>query len=1183
MKLIVSSRAYSIEGKWPYKKQIEKIMKLTTLLLLIGVLQAGARTNAQKVTIESRQISLRQALNTIQQQTGYSFIVAKNILDKVDDLHLHLRSVSIGEALDACMSGLPYSYTIEGKIITLLNKSTLPIIALRNGDPNSEIVFPDIHGRVTDSAGNAIGNVNVTIKGTHIGTITDDNGVFLLKNVDDKEAILIFSHVGYNAQEIPLRSRTKIDVVLRSLVQDLEEVVEIGYGAARKKDLTGSIGTVDVNTIKNVPFLTVDNALAGKVAGVQVTKTDGTPGGAVRIQVRGTTSLLGGNTPLYVIDGVPIQVQSNYINPGFDVTTPQANAVNSGLSGISVGMQTAYTNGLNSIGGLNIDDIESISVLKDASASAIYGSKASNGVVIINTKRGKKNMKPQVSFSNNVTYSVPILPHQLNANQYISLLTEAARNDSLVRAAANKSQNSTVKQILTPGYFGNANTDWTKLVTRNVLSENGQIALQGGSNYSRYYTSLAYNTSPGVIKGSTYKRISGKINLENEIGNHLRFLTNVDIATISQNITNGVYSTALSARPDMSPYDASGNFTSFASLGYSYMGFQNPVAMLTATNNSQTFSLIGSLSGIYHFNNELEFKSAVSLNMQTYNQRNYTPSYLTVGSSFTYNSNGIGSNSNSRMNNWFVENTLTYNKIFGTRHSINALIGTSYQSDKTSYFTATAAGYPNDNILNNLSSAVTLLRAQGDDPSKPQSYMVSYFLRINYGYLYKYLLTFTGRSDGSSKFGPENKYGVFPSAAIAWRISKESFMKNIAWVDDLKIRASYGITGTQNIGNQMYRTLFTPYSYNGSNAVIPTQLGNPGIKWETTNQSDIGLDFSFFDQRLEGTFDYYKKQINNALINMPIAPSGVYGSMLANVAGIRNSGYEASVSGILLRTKDFQWKSSLNVTWNKSIVTKLSKDAILNKIGNYSGVEVNNTALIEGQPLGLITGSYVTGIIRTNEQLTTYKSKLNLFQSYYPYLGIGDPMLQLDTITYASYNSGYPMTNAIIGHGAPKYYGGITQEFSYKNFGMNFYFTFSQGGQLLWGNGANSLAFVGTANANETMLNRWTATNTNSTQPRLLYGDGSVGSTNLSVYNSSYLKLRTVTFNYQLKTSPWIKQRGIQAVLFFVSANNVFTLTSYPGLDPEVSDDPYSVGGGYVDVGNIPSIKSYSIGVKITF
>ncbi len=948
-------------------------MKITTFLLVVVLVQASAKSYSQ-INLNENNAPLEKVLKSIKKQTGYSFFYDINDV-KNSKVSIQVNDVSLDQALSICFKDLPISFkVIENNVVLKKKEESFVGKILDMVAPSKDIV-----GLVTDANGPMAG-VSVRVKGTDRVTTTNEYGAFTFKGLKEND-IIIFTYVGYKTQEVIIKGdMASVKVKLVQDVAGLQDVVVVGYGTTQRKDLTGAVSTVNAADIEDVPFATIDNALAGKAAGVQVTKTDGSPGGAVRIRIRGSSSILGGNDPLYVIDGIPIQVQSNFQSPGYDVGSPVGNDVQA-AGGVNTSLSTSFVNGLNSLGGLNVDDIESITILKDASSTAIYGSKGANGVVIITTKRGKKDMKPVITASYYSTVSTPITPTVLNASQYRMLITEAAQNDEDARKAAGKTTfpaNTTAILNDPSSFFGTANTDWIKEVTRTTLSDNAEISVQGGGNSSKYFSSISYNSTPGVVDATDYHRISGKINLENDFGAHFRFITNMIIGYVNQNIGDGAYDQALKARPDYSPYDANGNFTSFTSVGASYLNFQNPVALLTATNNSKTFSLLGSIAGIYDITKDLQFKSTLSLNSQTYNQRNYTPSYLDIGSYFgnVTNAGGIGSNSNSRLTDWFIENTLTYNKQLDKNNNLNVLAGQSYETRKTSFFSATATGYPNDNVLTSLSSAVSPLLVTGDDPSAPQSYLLSFYLRANYSFMDKYLLTFTGRTDGSSKFGPDNKFGYFPSGAIAWRISQENFLKNVKWIDDIKFRGSYGLTGTQNIGDQMYRTLYSPLSYGGTSALIPTQLGDQDIKWESTTEADGGLDISLFNSRLTATVDYYNRQTSGDLLSLPIAPSSSYTSLLSNAVGIKNTGVEVTVNGDIIRTKDFKWNAGFNVTWNNSIVTKLNANADLTQIGDLTGMEYGNTTLIQGKPLGLITGLTVTGIIKTQAQLDAYKKQV---------------------------------------------------------------------------------------------------------------------------------------------------------------------------------------------------------------
>ncbi|PZP52449.1 MAG: SusC/RagA family TonB-linked outer membrane protein [Pseudopedobacter saltans] len=1153
-------------------------MKKTTYLLLLFLSVLTLKTKAQTITFSGKNIPIQKLFNAIREQTGYTVFGNYSVLENVPNITIDAKDRALRQVLQDVLSKNGLSYSIEGKMIVLTEN--------KNNSTEERIA---ITGRVIDDDRQPLEGTTVhNVMADNISTQTDKDGKFTIKV--KKGDVLAFYFVGYSPYNYNVQSTNNLgDVILHPDSHTLNETVVIGYGTAQKKDLTGSVATIGGKTIQDVPFVTVDNALAGKAAGVEVSKSDGTPGGAVRIRIRGTSSLLGGNDPLYVIDGVPVIVQSNFIDPGYGVSSPAGNDV-SASGGSSAALSTSYVNGLNSLNGLNPDDIESISILKDASSSAIYGSKAANGVVIITTKRGKTDMKPQFSANYYTTISVPKRLHVLNASQYRDIVTEAAQNSFDARTAANGPIPNAVTQILNnpDSYFGTSNTNYVNAVTQSPISHNAEISVQGGGRNSKYFSSLSYNTTPGAIKESDFQRVSGKINLENNFGSKFTFITNVIMGYSQQNLTSGAYAQALRARPDWSPYDADGNYTNFSIMqlhSYSSSGFQNPLAVLTAINTSKTFSLLGSLSGNYDITPYLRFKSTVSLNRQAYNQRSFIPSYLSAinltGVSTSENT-ALGNNSNSTFTNWFLENTLTFNRKLDKNNLLNLLVGQSYETRKLSTFSATGAGYPNDNTLTSLSSATTPLLVKGDDPSKPQSYLVSFYLRANYTLLDKYLFTFTGRTDGSSKFGTNNKWGYFPSGAFAWRLSNEKFLSNVKWLSDLKLRTSYGSTGNQNIGDQMYRTLYTAASYGGTSALIPTQLGNAGIKWETTKEFDAGTDIGLFNNRLQVTFDYYDKRTDGALLSTPIAPSSSYTTFLNNSVGIKNTGYELSVNGTIIESKNFTWSGSFNISWNKSVVTKINPDASLGQLGNYTGLETGNTTIIEGQPLGLITGRKFVGLIKTQEQLTAYKAALGTRgNSSFPYLGIGDPMYVLDAP--ASYGS-YPDGNQIIGHGAPKYYGGFSQNLNYKGFGVQLYFTYSYGGQLLWGDHISSVQMQGQSNANISILDRYNSNNTSSNAPRLLYGDdASYSKSSMDVFSSSFLKLRTIVFNYDFGKRNWVKKAGLQNISAFCTATNLFTITKYPGNDPETSNDPYSSIGGYFDVSNYPVIKTVSVGLKATF
>jgi TonB-dependent starch-binding outer membrane protein SusC len=1149
-------------------------MKLTTLLFFTALVLTSSEGWSQ-ITLKEKNAPLEKVLTAIEKQTQYVFLYNPDEL-KVGLVTIDVKNASLQQTLDAVFKDAPVAFTVIEHNVLLKNKPAANARAITD---------ISIRGKVVDSTGQALPGVTVLDKRKRKATETDSTGAYTLKAA--KGDLVRFSSVGYKDREIIIGDESLINVNLEVSPGSPDQVVVIGYGSSKKKDLTGAVSIVDLNDMSQIPYNTFDNALAGKAAGVDVTKTDGTPGGMVRVRIRGSSSLLGGNDPLYVIDGIPIQVRSNFINPGFSVPSASGSLVassNSDLNGAA--LPASFVNGLNSLGGLNPDDIASITILKDASSTAIYGSKASNGVVIITTKTGKTNSPPQVTLSYYPTVNSPYkAPGLLNASQYKDLLSEAAQNalSDEITAGYTFFDPDLATILDTPGYFGNANTNWLKQVTHTIVSNNIGLSVSGGGQVSRYFSSLSYNSTPGVLDGTDYHRISGKLTLETQIASKFRLVTNLLFGFTNQNIGDGAYTQALLARPDWAPRDATGSYLNFPAQGYDYaFSALNPAALLTAINNGKTLSLLGSLSGIYAISNDLHFKSSVALNMQQYNQRNYLPSYINIQVLGENNTNpgGIGSEANSRFTDWFLENTLTYTKQFTIKHAVNVVVGQSYETTKYSYFTATASGYPNDNFLNGLSSADSVISVTGDDPVSPQAYLLSFYARANYSYLDKYLFTFTGRADGSSRFGPENKFGYFPSGALAWRMSREKFLNNIRWIDNIMLRGSYGLTGNQNIGDQMYRTLFSPSTYAGSSALIPTQFGNQGIKWESTKESDVGLDVSLLANRLNATFDYYNRQTSGALLSLPTAVSTGFSDLLQNAVGLRNRGFEASLGGDIVRAGKFKWTASINATWNSSLVTRLDPQADLSQIGSLSGIESiggTNTTLAQGKPLGLLTGFFITGIIKTQAQLDAYTQQLGPYGMFTPPQQLGDPMFKL--FPSGGFPDGGPAYGEIIGNGPPKYYGGMTQEFSYKKLDLKCYFTFSHGGHLLWAEHAATTEFFGQSNANVAMLNRYTPTNTNSNDPRLDLIYDEEYPTNLDVFSSSYLKLRSLILSYYLN----VKKMSISNAQVFISATNVFTLTKYPVSDPEVSDDPYSVNGGYIDAGNYPAIKTFSLGFKAAF
>lgn len=1143
-------------------------VNLTTLLLITVILQVSAGSYAQKVTLSEKGAPIKHVLDKIRTQTGYDFLFTTDNLKNAKPVTITVKDADLKVVLKQVFEDQPFDYSVAKNSVVISKKEPSFLDKI-----NRVFSAVDVRGRVLDENGRAMPGVSIKVKDDpRRSVISGEQGEFNI-SVPDK-SILIFSYVGYESRELPARQSMIVTMLLSQ--NKLEETVVVGYGTTKRKDLTGSVSSIKTAEIKDVPFMSVDDALVGKASGVQVIKADGSPGGAVRIRIRGGASLLGTNDPLYVIDGIPTVVSNNFMNAQSDIVNP-IEAANYGED-FNNSISGAFSRGLNNLAGLNISDIESIDILKDASATAIYGSKAANGVVIITTKKGKQNTKPQLSVNYYTGINTPNKEKVLNADQYKSTLKEAASTFIAERTRLSLPlTTSASKQALSimndPSFFGNANTDWLDLVLRNGYTHNADVSISGGGSGSRYYTSLNYTDQTGTVIGSDFNRLSGKMSLDNDISSRFKMIANLNYSFTKTNITSGAYAQALTAPPTFNVYNEDGSFANLGELSADYRGYQNPVAVASTTNRAKDYTLMGSLSAEYDILKDLKFKSTFSANYSNYNQLNYTPSYVEIGGFYGRESSGggLGSQSTSNTLSTFIENTLTWNKTFNEDHRLNVLAGTSWEKNRMDFFSATGRGFPDDDFLNNLSSAATPLSVRGGNPSG-QSSLLSFYLRANYVFKDKYLLTFTGRSDASSKFSPGNQVGYFPSGAVAWRISEENFLKDVKWINEIKIRVSAGSTGTQSIGDHLWRTLYTPDSYAGMNALVPSQLGNANIKWESTTQQDLGLDFSFFNGRLGGIFGYYNKVTDGALLNITPAPSSSFSSVIYNIAKIRNRGLELELHGDFVRNKRFSWNGAFNISKNTSKVLNIDGGPFSNP-NDRNSLNLGTSIVQEGEPLGLLYGRVSAGVIRTQEQLDAYKAAFPYYIYFQPLVNIGD-------LSYVMAEDGF-WKQDIIGRAAPKFFGGYTNIFGFGRFSLTSLFTFSYGGKLMYQKDVGDLNMSSLANRGVRVLDHYSASNPDASRPRLLFNE-TMMLTDANVYDASYLKLKSLTLGYSLPSTLLHKLR-ISNMSVFATGTNLFTITSYPGPDPEVSDDPGSVIGGGRDASTFPTVKSYTFGIRLGF
>ncbi|MBW8683763.1 SusC/RagA family TonB-linked outer membrane protein [Chitinophaga rhizophila] len=1129
------------------------------LLTVVLLLMIQGATYAQSISLSGKNMTLKAVFTEVEKQTGYVVFGKEALLAKTKPVSVAAVKMPLGSFLDVVLKDQQIAYKIESKTIVLSQ--------VMEDNNRTETVDAEsaISGIVVNKNGEKMSGVSILLKGQAKTIVTNEAGAF---TVNAKPGdILIFRYVGYETKELTIKRDLPLSVMLEQNVSSLSEAVVVGYGVVKRKDLTGAVASVNQEEVKNIPFTSLDQALVGKAAGVQVIQSDGSPGGATRMRIRGGASLMGNNDPLYIIDGVPVTIQNRYVQNAAEIVNPvetySNNNFNSSVSG-------SFSRGLNSLAGLNINDIETIDILKDASATAIYGSKAANGVVIITTKRGSRNQKPQLEGNYYAGMSVPLKEKVLNAEQYKMIFREGAMNLNNERARLGMTPNETATSILNnPNYFGTADTDWLGLVLRTGFTHNADVSVRGGGTGSRYYTSIAYTRQDGVLIGTDFNRIAGKISLDNEINSKLKVISNLDYGFSTNNITNGIYSQALYAPPTEKVYNEDGSFSNMGNISTAYQGFQNPLAVASGINRAKNVSLLGSLALEYDILKDLKFRSVVSINYSNYHQLNYVPSYVDIGSFYGRESSGGGTGSQSYSNsiNSFFENTVTWNKVFNENNRLNMVAGTSWEKFRASMFSATGRGYPEDKFLNNLNSAAVPVSVRGSDPSSQNS-LLSFYVRANYALYDKYLFTFTGRSDASSKFGPGNHVGYFPSGAVAWRISDEAFLKHVKWIDEIKLRVSAGLTGTQSIADHLWRTLYTPVAYAGNNALIPSQLGNQAIKWESTLQKDLGLDFAFFNSHIRGTFGYYEKVTDGLLLNISTAPSSAYSNMIVNLAKIRNRGLEFDIRTDILQKRNVKWNVALNISRNVSDVLNIDGGPFSDP-NQRDALNLGTGIVQEGRPLGQLYGRVSKGVIKTQKQLEDYKAAFPYWEIFSPYLNIGDLAYEIE--------DGF-WKNDIIGHSYPSFYGGLTNTVNYKNFSLIALLTFSYGNQLILQNDVSSLSVDNLANRSTRILDHYSATNTASDRPRLLYNETNFLSNN-SVFDASYLKLKSLTISYNVPQAI-TRRMNFRDLSFYVSGTNLFIVSKYPGLDPEVSDDPMSVIGGGRDISSYPTNRMFIAGLR---
>jgi len=1034
-----------------------------------------------------------------------------------------------------------------------------------------------VTGTVFDEAGESLPGVNIILKGQDKGTITDFDGKFGLP-VPNVNSVLVFSYLGYQTVEMKVDRSKPMSVVMKEETKALNEVMVIGYQDVRKRDLTGSVAKANIDDMLKAPVASFDQALAGRIAGVNVSSGEGTPGGVMKIIIRGNNSLTQDNTPLFIIDGFPVE------DP----------AVGSSV---------------------NPNDIESIDVLKDASATAIYGARGANGVIIITTKKGSIG-EPQISYDGSagiqrITRKIPMM----DAYEFVRLQSEIAPD--IISGENGYFKTYEGKTYSLDDYRNVPQYDWQDLIFQDAFQQSHSVSLTGGTAGNRYNASFSYYDQDGVVLASNYNRIQGRLG------------TTIKKNKLTVNLTTN-YSRAsqTGSSPSQSSYSGMNN------LFYSVWGYRpvtQPGIPLTSLLNNTTDEGVDPTND-YRFNPILSLNNEYRKTITSYTQYNGFLEYelskglklkvsggYTIdgrrGETFNNSKTRYGSPvSNDKVNatlstserkTWLNENILTYQANVDRKHFINALAGITMQESMYDFYSMKTINIPNES----LGMAGMSQGTPNDINSILSSWgMMSYLGRFNYNYLSKYYFTASYRIDGSSKFAKRNRYGYFPSASLAWNFTEENFLKEYSyWLSSGKLRLSWGETGNNRVGEyDTYAQLLMlqgaqgnfsgindithgiyPFNNNVSSVgAIPGSLPNKDLKWETTTQTNIGMDVSLLKEKISLTFDWYNKITSDLLLNAALVPSSGHGAAMKNIGKVLNRGFEFTVNTTNIQTRKFRWTSNFNIGINKNVVLGLAENQLSMRTNAYFDQNFTSPNYIAkvGYPIGMMYGYIFTGTYKEDDfnsdganyslkpGVARYTAENNTQPGYPKYADLNeDGMIDSNDQTF-------------IGRGEPKHVGGFTNNFEYAGFDLSIFFQWSYGADVL---NANKLMFETGYNRRRDLnqfasfAGRWTPTNTDSDIPRVSASpSNNLFSTRL-IEDGSYLRLKTLSLGYSLPKNVLDKLK-LKKARIYVSGQNLFTWTSYSGYDPEVSIRNSALTPG-LDFSSYPRAKSVNLGVNVNF
>ncbi len=1092
----------------------------------LGLLLASTAYSQNKKGLYDLKIdnlSLKEALIKISTQCGCYFVYEDADLAGTPRINREFKASTLEQIIAGCLEGTQLSYRVSKKNV-YINKASKP------GSPQgstSSKTSPQtqsgyVVGKITDVNGAPLPGAYVKVKEEPaIGTSSDADGNYRVRISDfSTPKTLVVSYIGMQEQEINVAGRQVIDITLREEYNKLEQIVVVGYGSIRKKDIAGSVQNVTSEQITETNNPTFEKALQGRVSGVQIISNSGLPGGAFSINIRGRGSINAGTQPLYIIDGVQMTNGSQ---------------------------STSVVESANIMGGINPNDIESITILKDGASASIYGAQAANGVVIITTKRGAAG-KTRVNFS--ATVGAQKLARKvkvMTGSQWAEFALEEYKNYDSVYGTNYYDQHKDLFKSFgwgEDGYSAAQTTDWYKEIFRTALSHNYELGVSGGNDKTRFYISGNYNKTDGIIKHTGYTRATGRVNLSHDITKWLNISTKNTFSRNNYDQASTVAAanpsrSAMFLNPGVSPRDEDGNWV--MDLPYGYPLYNIPQMLELNEYNAKVSNLITSNDLTVKFMEGLEFKSSYNVNYTWINEHQYSDPRTRLGN----RQGGVVTAHTTDESIFHTDQVLTYNTDFGQDH-LTAVAGFSYRDSRFHSITASAIGASTPG-LSLLDSAPT---PQTTGESFSESKIAGFFGRVNYSLKGRYIFTGTLRYDGSSRFGKDNRWGWFPSISFAWRAKEEDFLKDVDWLSDLKLRASYGVTGNSSISNYGAVRLYAGgYAYDGQTGLVSSSIGNQKLSWEKKHSKNIGVTAGFFKGRISMDLDFYRDDTKNLLYSRSIPETTGFSSMSSNMGGVKNEGFDFQLTTKNIDQENFRWETAFNISYTKNAITKLQDG--LTQIGNYK----------IGKP---ITAEYV-----------------------YKWAGVntsdGRPMYY-DKDGYITYNP--TLEDRYWTKGTdPKWYGGMLNTISWKNFTLSFFLQFQAGAVKYW---SDKTVLIGQAADNnlfrEMYYKYWRQPGDVTWVPRPFYNGSYLGSPraydsntdpgmSLIYESTDFIKLKNINLSYDFPKAT-VRKMKLEGLQLFVNAYNLWTTTRYQGYDPE------SIGN---DRGLYPQSKSISFGLKLNF